>query len=31
MTFVSGHLAYAYGKHFPERKGLRLEFEKDRI
>jgi dihydroorotase len=31
MTFVSGHLAYAFGKHFPERKGLRLEFEKDRL
>ena len=31
MTFVSGHLAYAYGKHFPDRKGLRLDFEKDRI
>lgn len=31
MTFVSGHLAYAHGKVFPIRKGLRLEFERDRL
>lgn len=31
MTFVSGHKAYAFGKHFPEKQGLRLEFEKDRL
>ena len=31
MTFVSGHLAYAHGKVFPNQKGLRLAFERDRV